>query len=173
MDSEQNLHKEWRTFTDHQRSHAQLQSKRTKLHPFECWNHTQIIVQSTSQHRILLVSWCFEPSQPQRITSGLNTSFILSPSYSFHKSLHHKPYVFFAYLYSVGTQHGNLAPAKWPILFWGSTQEPVSAAANTGKTRERFWKNADEWTGRVEISKEGIPGSKRSMHGNIQTYSRF
>ena len=29
-----------------------------------------------------LVSWCFEPSQPQRITSGLKTNFSLSPSYS-------------------------------------------------------------------------------------------
>ena len=28
-----------------------------------------------------LVSWCFEPSQPQRITSGLKTNFSLSPSY--------------------------------------------------------------------------------------------
>ena len=28
------------------------------------------------------VSWCFEPSQPQRITSGLKTNFNLSPSYS-------------------------------------------------------------------------------------------
>ena len=27
-----------------------------------------------------LISWCFEPSQPQRITSGLNTNFTLSPS---------------------------------------------------------------------------------------------
>ena len=30
-----------------------------------------------------------------------------------------------------------------------------------------------EWTGRVEISKEEIPGSKRSMHGNTLTYSRL
>ena len=37
-----------------------------------------------------LVSWCFEPSQPQRITSGLNTNFTLSPSHSFHKSSCHK-----------------------------------------------------------------------------------
>ena len=35
------------------------------------------------------VSWCFEPSQPQRITSGLITNFSLSPCYSFHKSLYH------------------------------------------------------------------------------------
>ena len=27
------------------------------------------------------VSWCFEPSQPQRITSGLKTNLGLSPSY--------------------------------------------------------------------------------------------
>ena len=27
-----------------------------------------------------LVSWCFEPSQPQRIASGLNSNFTLSPS---------------------------------------------------------------------------------------------
>ena len=41
--------------------------------------------------------------------------------------------------------------------------------ANTGKNRERFGKNAGEWTGRVEISKEEIPGSKRSMYGYILT----
>ena len=33
-----------------------------------------------------LVSWCFEPSQPHRITSGLKTNFSLSISYSFNKS---------------------------------------------------------------------------------------
>ena len=65
-----------------------------------------------------LVSWCFEPSQPRRITSALNTNFTLSPSYSFHKSSYHKSWGFFlAYLYSVDTQHGNLHPAGRPILF--------------------------------------------------------
>ena len=33
-----------------------------------------------------LVSWCFEPSQPQRTISGLKTNFNLSPTYSAHKS---------------------------------------------------------------------------------------
>ena len=47
------------------------------------------------------------------------------------------------------------------------------ATANTGKTRERLKGNAGEWTRRVEISQEEIPGSKRSMHGNILTYSRL
>ena len=45
--------------------------------------------------------------------------------------------------------------------------------ANTGKTGRRFGTKADEWTRRVEISEEEILGSKRSMYGNILTYSRL
>ena len=37
-----------------------------------------------------LVSWYFEPSQLQRITSWLKTMFTLSPFYSAHKSSNHK-----------------------------------------------------------------------------------
>ena len=59
------------------------------------------------------------------------------------------------------------------ILFCGPTQVPVLATVNTGKTWERFGKNADEWTGRVEISKEEMPGSKLSMFGYLLTYSRL
>ena len=109
---------------------------------------------------VVVVSWCFEPSQSQRITSGLNTNFTLSAGYSFHKSSYHKSCFFLAYLYSVDTQHGNPHQAGWPISFCGPTQQPVLATANTIKTRERFWKNAGEWTGKVEISKEEIHGSK-------------
>ena len=47
------------------------------------------------------------------------------------------------------------------------------ATANTGEIRRGFGKNAGEWTGRVEISKEEISGSKRSMYGYILTYSRL
>ena len=36
-----------------------------------------------------------------------------------------------------------------------------------------FGENAGEWTGRVEINKEEIPGSKRSMYGYILIYSRL
>ena len=36
------------------------------------------------------------------------------------------------------------------------------AAANAGKKKKGgFGKNAGEWTGRVEISQEDIPGGKR------------
>ena len=41
-----------------------------------------------------LVGWCLEPSQPQRITSGLKTSFSLSPCYSIYKSLNHLKSIF-------------------------------------------------------------------------------
>ena len=34
-------------------------------------------------------------------------------------------------------------------------------------------KKAGEWTGSVEISKEEIPGSKRSTYGYILTYTRL
>ena len=96
---------------------------------------------------------------------GLNTSYNLSPSHSFHKSLYHMHKSFFsnhssnsinnlgmqnqknqnkcfgAYLNSMSTQHRNLHPARWPILFCGPTQKLVLATANTGKTREKFWKH--------------------------------
>ena len=49
----------------------------------------------------------------------------------------------------------------------------VLTTANTGKIGRGFGKNACEWTGRVEISKEEIPCSKRSMYGCILTYSRL
>ena len=37
-----------------------------------------------------LISWCFEPSQPHRITSGLETNVSTSPTYSAQKSSHRK-----------------------------------------------------------------------------------
>ena len=43
------------------------------------------------------------------------------------------------------------------------------ATANTGEIGRGFGKNAVEWSGRVEISKEEIPGSKRSVYGYNDT----
>ena len=53
----------------------------------------------------------------------------------------------------------------------GLHRSHVSATANIGETGRGFVKNEGEWTGRVEISKEEIPGSKHSMYGYILTYS--
>ena len=55
----------------------------------------------------------------------------------------------------------------------GLHRNHVLATANTGEIRRGFGKNAGEWTGRIEISKEEILGSKRSMYGCILTYSRL
>ena len=51
------------------------------------------------------------------------------------------------------------------FILWAST--------GTKKMGDVLGKNADEWTGRVEISKEEIPGNKHSMYGYILTYSRL
>ena len=59
------------------------------------------------------------------------------------------------------------------FYFAGLHRNHVLATANTGEIRRGFGKNAGEWTGRVEISKEEILGSKRSMCGYILTYSRL
>ena len=60
----------------------------------------------------LLVAWCFEPSQPQSITSGLNTNFYLQfIHFISHYTTSHVFLFFVAYLFSAGTQHGNLHPA--------------------------------------------------------------
>ena len=44
---------------------------------------------------------------------------------------------------------------------------------SAGQHRRGCGKNAGEWTGRVEISKDELPGSKRSMYGYILIYSRL
>ena len=54
----------------------------------------------------------------------------------------------------------------------GLHRNHVLATANTGEIGRGLGKNAGEWTGRVEISKEEIPGSKRSMYGYILISSR-
>ena len=55
----------------------------------------------------------------------------------------------------------------------GLHRKYVLATAKTGKIGRGFGKNAGEWTGKVKISKEEIPGRKRSMYGHILTYSRL
>ena len=78
---------------------------------------------------------------------------------------------FLAYLYSAGTQNGNLHPAGWPILFCGPTQEPcVSHSQHREKSGEVLEKNASEWTGSVEINKKEIPGSKRNFCSHTNGY---
>ena len=55
----------------------------------------------------------------------------------------------------------------------GLHRNHVISTANTGKIGRGFGKNAGEWTGRVETSKEEIHGGKRSMYGYILAYSKL
>ena len=80
-----------------------------------------------------LLSWCFELSQQQCTTSGLNTNFSLSSSYLFHKSLHHKSFLMKPQL-KFYPQFRNAKPEKQWHMFWNlfifrehSTREPASS----------------------------------------------
>ena len=82
--------------------------------------------------------------------------------------------MFFEPIYIPRALSTGICIQQGDLFFCGPTQDPVLATANTGKKIGRgFGKNAGEWTGRVEISKEEIPGSKRSMYGYLLTYSRL
>ena len=81
---------------------------------------------------------------------------------------------FLAYL--IFREHPKWEPAssRVPILFCGPTQEPCVSHSQHRKNFGRgFGKNAGEWTRSVEISKEEIPGTKRSMYGYKLTHSRL
>ena len=86
---------------------------------------------------------------------------------------------FEAYLYSVDIQHGNLHQLSVTmsrviyLIPRAHTGTGVSHSQYRKKSGEVLEKKAGEWTGRVEISKEEIPGSKRSMYGYMLTYSRL
>ena len=55
----------------------------------------------------------------------------------------------------------------------GLHRNHVLATPNTGEIRRGFGKNAGEWSRRVDLHKEEIPGSKRSMYGYILACSRL
>ena len=78
-----------------------------------------------------------------------------------------------AYSYSEGTQHRTYILQGDLFCSAGLHRNHVLATANTGKIGRGFGKYADEWTGRVVISKEEIPGSMPNMYGYILTYFRL
>ena len=115
-------------------------------------------------------NFCVRSSPLREITSGLNTNSTLSPSYSF--TSHHSTCFLSLFIFR---GHSTREPA-----FSRVTGFNLRAYTGTGvshskhrKNWERFWENAGEWTGRIEIRKEEIPGSERSMYGYMLTYSRL
>ena len=70
--------------------------------------------------------------------------------------------------------HSTREPASGRVTYFilrAYTGTGGSHSQRKGKNGRGLGKNAGEWTGRVEISKEEIPGSKRSMYGYALTYS--
>ena len=73
-------------------------------------------------------------------------------------------------------RHSTREPASRRVTYFilrAYTGTGVSHSQRRTKSGEVLEKNAGEWAGRVEISEEEIPGSKRSMYGYILTYSRL
>ena len=78
--------------SQHRHRYFLLESKLKKKSVYVCTLQKRALmfischkITSIHNEKLQLVSWCFELSQPQRITSGLKTDFSLSPSYSFNK----------------------------------------------------------------------------------------
>ena len=59
------------------------------------------------------------------------------------------------------------------FILQAHTGTGVSHSQHRKKTSGGGWKNAGEWTRKVEFSKEDVPGGMLSMHGYILTYSRL
>ena len=110
-----------------------------------------------------LVSWSVELSQPQRITSGLNTNFTLSPSHSFYKSSYHKSSFLNLFIFR---GHSTREPASSRVTYFilrAYTGTGVSHSQRRKKIGRRFGKNAREWIGRVEIRKKSLAVSIACM----------
>ena len=72
--------------------------------------------------------------------------------------------------------HSTREPASNRVTYFilrAYTGTGVNHSQHRKKIKRGFGKNAGEWTGRIEIRKEEIPGSKCSMYGYMLTYSRL
>ena len=110
-------------------------------------------------------SWCFEPSQPHRITSGLNTNFTLSSSYSFHMSSYHKSCGFFFQPIYIPRALNTVTCTRQGGLFYsaGLHRNHVLATANTGEIERGFKKmQVNGPVGDQETNLEGT--SLRAKH---------
>ena len=149
----------------------QLRRYHPDKHSLKFWTFSVTFTLTTTEQLVSSLVGALSPVNHKRFHHGwIQTSLYLQV---IHFTSHHPTSnMFWAYLYSTGTQHGNLHPAGWPILFCRPTQEPCVSHSQHRRNWEIWGKNAGERTTRVEISKEEIPGSS-SMHGYMLTYSRL
>ena len=94
-----------------------------------------------------LLSWCFEPSQPQRITLGLNTNFTLSPSYAFHKSSYYKSCYLSLFIFR---GHSTREPTSGRVTYFflraytGTMCQPQPTQEKLGEVQEKMQVNGPE-----------------------------
>ena len=72
--------------------------------------------------------------------------------------------------------HSTREPASSRVTYFIVRAYPGTGVIHSQRRKklgEVLEKKAGDWTGKVEISKEEIPGSKRSMYGYILTYLRL
>ena len=81
---------------------------------------------------------------------------------------------FGAQLHSAGTQHGNLHHSILSVTMSTLTCFSLRAHTGTGVSYSQHRENSEAVLETVEIIREEIPGSRRSMHGyHIRTCSRL
>ena len=104
---------------------------------------------------LYLVSWCFEPSQPQRITSGLNTNLLYLQVIYFtsHFITSHAFFYFSLFLFR---EHSTRELASNRVTYFILRAYTGTSASHNQhrKNWERFWKKC-RWMGRKVRSKQG------------------
>ena len=126
------------------------------------WAQSTIKDYIRAEHKIQSISKLFIPQViiPQVSTSLFPQTTAQILSTISERKTRKTNTCFGAHLYSATTQHGNLYPAEWSLLFCGPTQEPVVATANTGKLGRGFGKNAGvSWateTGKGRVKTEVV-----------------
>ena len=81
-------------------------------------------------------SWCFQPSQPHRITTRLNTNFTLSPSYTHFTSHHTRSHVIWSLFIFRG--HSTREPASGRVTYFILLAYKECSHSQHRRNRERF-----------------------------------
>ena len=135
----------------------------------------------------LLVSWCFEPSQPLGVTWGLNTNSNLYLGYSAHKSFHththtHTPTQKQQQLYNIFLLNHNISLSQLKYFFTRSFLQHISIRGRPVPWIQQDvswlgWHCCTWWlcspfcvAGPAEMSEqsEQVPGTRQDRHQRCQ-----
>ena len=121
---------------------AELQ-RRTQAMKFRCYRKIPRIL-----YKDMLPKRKSVP-RSRRQSDHMKTSWHANYSGIDMSPVHHTTsHVCLAYSYSAVTQHGNLHPAVWPILFCGPTREPCASAQPTQEKSGEVLEKKCRWMDR-------------------------